>query len=179
MGSGSKEITRLLIKSTDDPWLDDPSTSNQENLKDIFRSTFEDSYQQLIKEQGKDPLDWKWGDLHTITFQNQAMNSFPFIKTAFNRGPYPASGGNEIVNATGWVPSEPYVIDWLPSMRMIVDLSNLTNSLSIHTTGQSGHAYHPHYIDMADMWRTIQYHPMLWQLTTIEELAESVLILTP
>ena len=179
VGSGAKEITRLLINSPDDPWWDDPSTSNQENLKDIFRSTFEESYQQLIKEQGKDPLDWKWGDLHTITFQNQAMNSFPFIKTAFNRGPYPASGGNEIVNATGWVPSEPYVIDWLPSMRMIVDLSNLTNSLSIHTTGQSGHAYHPHYIDMADMWRTIQYHPMLWQLTTIEELAESVLILTP
>jgi penicillin amidase len=62
---------------------------------------------------------------------------------------------------------------------MIVDLSDLTNSLTIHTTGQSGHAYHPNYINMADMWRTIQYHPMLWQFTTIQEQAESTLILTP
>lgn len=76
-------------------------------------------------------------------------------------------------------PDAPYVIDWLPSMRMIVDLSDISNSLTIHTTGQSGHAYHPHYIDMADMWRTIQYHPMLWNPQEIEQEAESLLILTP
>jgi len=64
-------------------------------------------------------------------------------------------------------------------MRMIVDLSDLSNSLTIHTTGQSGHAYHPHYIDMADLWRTIQYHPMLWDLEKIEQEAESLLLLTP
>ena len=35
-------------------------------------------------------------------------------------------------------------------MRMIVDLSNLDNSLQVFTTGESGHAYAPHYVDMAD-----------------------------
>ncbi|MFN2280368.1 MAG: penicillin acylase family protein, partial [Anaerolineales bacterium] len=68
---------------------------------------------------------------------------------------------------------------WLPSMRMIVDLNDLTNSLSIHTTGQSGHAYHPHYIDLADLWRKIYYHPMLWDADHIERQAESLLILRP
>ena len=53
------------------------------------------------------------------------------------------------------------VVVWLSSMRTIFDLSDLTNSLTMHTTGQSDHAYHPHYIDMADPWRTIEYHPML------------------
>ncbi|MGB2963272.1 MAG: penicillin acylase family protein [Anaerolineales bacterium] len=179
VGSTAKELFRLLVNTPDHPWWDDPSTSNQENLEDIFRSTFEESYQEITKEQGKDPQDGKWGDLHTITFKNQVMSSFPIVNAAFDRGPFPASGGNEIVNATGWDPYEPYVIDWLPSMRMIVDLSDLSNSITIHTTGQSGHAYHPHYIDMADMWRTIQYHPMLWQFTTIQEQAESTLTLTP
>ena len=148
-------------------------------MEDILRLTFEESYREISKEQGKDPTAWKWGDFHTITFRNQVMNSFPFVNTAFNRGPFPAAGGNEIVNATGWDQSAPYVIDWLPSMRMIVDFSDVSNSFTIHTTGQSGHVYHPNYIDMADLWRTIQYHPMLWTPQQIEGEAESLLILTP
>jgi len=31
-----------------------------------------------------------------------------------------------------------------------VDLSDFSASWMMHTTGQSGHPYHPHYIDMAD-----------------------------
>ncbi len=179
VASSAKEIIRLLVKMPENSLWDNQTTSNIENMEDIFRLTFEESYREITKEQGKDPASWKWGDLHTITFYNQVMNSFPFINTAFNRGPYPAAGGNDIINATGWDPAIPYVIDWLPSMRMIVDLSDLSNSLTIHTTGQSGHAYHPHYIDMADLWRTIQYHPMLWDLEKIEQEAESLLLLLP
>ena len=179
VGSSAKEIIKQLVSMPEDSWWDDPSTNEKENRGDIFRLTFEESYRELKQELGKDLTNWKWGDLHTITFQNQVMSSFPFINGAFNRGPYPSSGGNEIVNATGWDPEIPYVIDWLPSMRMVVDLSDLSNSITVHTTGQSGHAYHPHYIDMADMWRKIQYHPMLWQFNTIHQDAESLLILTP
>jgi penicillin amidase len=62
---------------------------------------------------------------------------------------------------------------------MIVDLDDLGNSLSIHTTGQSGHAYHPHYVDMANLWRTIQYHPMLWDRDDVETGAEGHLRLAP
>jgi penicillin amidase len=107
------------------------------------------------------------------------MNSFPVINNTFNRGPYPASGGNEIINATGWQTSQPYQINSLPSMRMIVDLSDLSKSLSIHTTGQSGHANHLHYIDMADIWRKIRYHPQLWTLDQIQDQSDSLLILSP
>jgi penicillin amidase len=64
-------------------------------------------------------------------------------------------------------------------MRMIVDMSNMQNSLLIQTTGQSGHAYHPHYIDMADLWRNIQYQPMHWDRDVIENTAEENLRLVP
>jgi len=179
VGSTSKEIIRQLINQPENPWWNDSSTPEREIMVDIFKLTFEESYRELKKDFGKDPAAWQWGDLHTITFQNQIMSSFPFVNKFFNRGPFPAAGGNEIVNATGWDPGNPYVIDWLPSMRMIVNLNDLSNSLSIHTTGQSGHAYHPHYIDMADLWRNIYYHPMLWDIDHIKRQAESLLILTP
>ena len=177
--SRGKEIIRQLLTQPDSPWWNDTSTPDQERLEDILQLTLEESYQELVKTQGKDPNSWKWGELHTITFINQVMDSFPFIKKAFNRGPFPTSGGSEIINATGWDPDNPYLVDWLPSMRMIIDLNNLDNSLSIHTTGQSGHAYHPHYIDMADLWRKIYYHPMPWDPRRVQSQAESLLILRP
>ena len=101
------------------------------------------------------------------------------IEALLNRGPFQTSGGSSIVNATGWDASDPYQVNILPSMRMIVDLSNLQNSLSIHTTGQSGHAYSPHYVDMADMWRKIQYLPMLWERAQIEQQAKDHMHLEP
>ena len=179
VGSTSKEIIRQLVGQPENPWWNDTNTSERETMVDILKVTFEESYRELKKEHGKDPAAWQWGELHTITFHNQVMSSFPFVNKFFDRGPFPAAGGNEIVNATGWDPAKPYVIDWLPSMRMIVNLNDLSNSLSIHTTGQSGHAYHPHYIDMANLWRNIYYHPMLWEIDHIKRQAESLLILTP
>jgi penicillin amidase len=173
------EIIHHLIREPENSWWDDVTTPEQETREEIFRLSFEESYQELRKAQGSDPTAWTWGDLHTVTFQNQVMDSFPFIKKVFNRGPFPASGGSEVINATGWSAENPYVIGGLPSMRMIVDFNDLSQSVTIHTTGQSGHAYHPHYIDLADLWRTIQYHPMLWGLERVQQEAESLLILTP
>jgi len=49
----------------------------------------------------------------------------------------------------------------------------------MHTTGQSGHAYHRHYDDMIDPWRNIEYHPMLWEQADVEADAEGILVLRP
>jgi penicillin amidase len=49
----------------------------------------------------------------------------------------------------------------------------------MHTTGQSGHAYHPNYIDMADHWRKIEYHPMLWDEDQVITAAQAHLKLVP
>jgi len=62
---------------------------------------------------------------------------------------------------------------------MIVDLGNLQNSITVHTTGESGHAYHPHYIDMADLWRNIEYYPMLWDEQAITAAADAHLQMLP
>jgi penicillin amidase len=64
-------------------------------------------------------------------------------------------------------------------MRMIVDLSNLNNSVTVHTTGESGHAFSKHYIDMADLWRNIEYFPMLWAEQSIIDNSEGHLRLVP
>ena len=72
-----------------------------------------------------------------------------------------------------------FAVATVPSEREIVDLSNLNASLAIHTTGQSGHAYHPHYIDMAPLWATVQYAPMWWGQESVIANAEGHLRLVP
>lgn len=177
--SSAKEIIRRLLHQPDHPWWDDQRTRQAETRDDILRRALHQAYRELLREQGPDPATWAWGKLHTITFTHQVMSSLPLVKTAFNRGPFPTAGGNAILNANGWNSGNPFKVTSVPSMRMIVDLDQLGNSITMHTTGQSGHPYHPHYRDMIDPWREVQYHPMLWERDSIEDQAEATLRLVP
>jgi len=60
-----------------------------------------------------------------------------------------------------------------------VDLADFGRSVSMHTTGQSGHPFHPHYRDMIDHWRNFEYHPTLWNRQLVEAVAEAHMTLTP
>ena len=174
------EVMRNL--KADSSFWDDKSTPNVvETRDDILKKSFSDGVTELEKGFGKDPSKWKWGDLHTANFHNASLgeSGVGFIEDLFNRNGFPVSGGSSIVNATAWDATEGYQVTNLPSMRAIYDLSNFSNSLTIHTTGQSGHAYHPHYIDMAQMWANIQYYSMLWDQKVVTSQAEGHLILNP
>ncbi len=180
-GAAWYEVVRGLLLRPEDPWWDRVATAEVEGRETIFRQAFAAAVDELEARLGPDPAGWRWGDLHTVTFRNETFGQSGIapIEALFNRGPYPSAGGEGIVNATGWAADEGYQVDSIPSMRMIVDLSNLGNSLMMHSTGQSGHAYHRHYVDFADPWRYIQYHPMLWDRAQVEEAQEARLTLLP
>jgi penicillin amidase len=181
-GSRWDEVIRNLVKEPDSFWWDDKATTDKVELRDdIFVRAFSEAVAEIEKVEGKDSARWNWGDLHTATFVNQTLGKSGIapIEALFNRGPFRTNGGEAIVNATGWNATLGYFVDWLPSMRMIVDLGDLRSSLTVHTTGESGHAYNPHYIDMADLWRNIQYYPMLWNEQAIIANTEAHLLLTP
>jgi penicillin G amidase len=129
---------------------------------------------ELQSKYGGDPGKWPaWGDVHTATFRNATLGKSGIapIEALFNRGPFQVAGGKSILNATAWDAAEGY--------DMIVDLGDLDNSLSVHTLGQSGHAYAAHYFDMVDLWRNIQYYPMLWERQSVVDGAEARLMLVP
>jgi penicillin amidase len=179
-GSRWNEIMRHL--PADSPWWDDQTTPGMvETRSDILKKSFIEAVKELSDLYGKNPAKWKWGDMHSATFRNQTLgeSGVGLIENIFNRGPFPTGGGEAIVDATGWSIIDGYQVNWLPSMRMIVDLSDLNNSVSVHTTGQSGHAYNKHYADMAPLWASIQYYPMWWAQDSITRDAEGHLTLTP
>ena len=180
-GSRWFEVMRNITPDANNFFWDDKTTSAVETREDIFAAAFEAAVAEMEKDYGKDRESWAWGEMHTATFRNSTLGNSGVapIENLFNRGAYPTAGGESIVNATGWTTYESYEVDWLPSMRMIVDLSDLDNSLTVHTTGQSGHAGHEHYTDMVDLWRNIEYYPMYWNLERIKANAEATLRLVP
>ena len=76
---------------------------------------------------GKDPARWEWGRLHTLELVNPTLGTSGIgaVEWLFNRGPVRLGGGSAIVDATGWTASDGYAVDWVPSMRMVVDLADL------------------------------------------------------
>jgi penicillin amidase len=180
------EVMRRLVQTPTSTWWDDKTTTAVETRDDILALALSDAVTQLQQLLGKDTSKWTWGDLHTLTFHNQSLGTSGVapIEAIFNRGPYRTSGGGSIVNATAWNAAKTdalktYQVESLPSERLIVDLSNLTASLSVITTGESGHAFQSNYTDQANLWRTIQYHPMLWDQQQVEGAAKAHLVLTP
>jgi penicillin amidase len=180
-GSRWIEVVRRLLQQPENRWWDNQKTTAIERRDDVLKEAFRKAVLELETRQGKNPAGWQWGDLHTVTFRNGSFgqSGIRVMEWFFNRGPFPTGGGSAIVNATSWNATDPYEVTGLPSMRMIVDLADLSKSVAIHTTGQSGHAFHPHYIDMAEPWRKLEYQPMLWERSGIQANAEGTLRLVP
>ncbi len=170
-----------LLADEASPWFDDVSTPQVETRDEILLKALEEAVDELTEKLGRNMARWRWGDLHTATFENQSLgqSGIGLIEAIFNRGPVSVDGTLATVNNTGYNLNEPYVVSVASSYRQIIDLRDFTHSVSMHTTGQSGHPYHPHYDDMIDPWRNIEYHPMLWERTDVKADAEAVLVLKP
>lgn len=176
------EVMRSIVNDNNNHWWDDKSTLDKvETRDDIFVKAFAEAVTEVEKTLGKDTSKWKWGDLHTATFRNGTLgeSGVGLIEDLFNRGPFSTSGGKSIINATAWSTIDGYGVTDVPSMRMIVDLGDLNNSLTVHTTGQSGHAYNKHYDDMSPLWANVKYYSMLWTQEKVIKETEGHLKLIP
>lgn len=170
-----------LMADPRSPWFDDRRTPQVETRDEIIRRAMDDAVKELTERLGPKMEKWRWGDLHTATFKNQALgqSGISWVERIFNRGPVAADGTAGTVNNTAYNLNAPYAVRSVPSYRQIVDVGDWSRSLSMHTTGQSGHPFHRHYDDMIDPWRNIGYHPMLWERRAIEAQAEGILRLEP
>ncbi|MFN6502253.1 MAG: penicillin acylase family protein [Nostoc sp. DedQUE01] len=174
-------VVANLVKQPNSSWWDNRNTPKVENRDQILRQSLTKAVDELERIQGQDPKNWNWGKLHTVTFRNATLGKSGVapIEALFNRGAFATAGNGETVNANRWKANKSFEVTDIPSLRMIVDLGHLDNSLLIHTPGQSGHAFHRHYNDMIDPWRQIEYHPMLWQKTNVTANTTGTLKLMP
>jgi penicillin amidase len=175
------EVIRSLLDAPTSPWWDDKSTPDVETRDRVLAEAMTDATAELRERLGAEPAAWRWGTLHTITVRNATFGKSGIgpIEWLFNHGPVGTSGGDAIVNATGWSADEGYEVNAVPSMRQIIDLADLNASRWVQLTGNSGHAFHPNYVDQFELWRTGANLPMRWDRATIEREATHTLTLRP
>ncbi|HML17595.1 MAG TPA: penicillin acylase family protein, partial [Bryobacteraceae bacterium] len=119
------------------------------------------------KYQGSKVSRWNYGSLMELTIAHPVLGQLPLIGKYFNIGPVQMSGSGSTIKQTSRRLG--------PSMRMIVDLSNLDNSLENITIGESGQPLSRHYRDQWPAYYGATSFPM--QFHKIE--AKQVLIVNP
>jgi penicillin amidase len=175
------EVMYRLWEQPDNPWWDDVRTPEVEDRDQTVVASLDAAADELTQRLGGDPEDWRWGALHTLTLTNQSLGTSGVapVEWLFNRGPYEAGGGSSIVQATGWEPSEGYEVDWVPSMRQVIDLADFDASTWVNLTGASGHAFSPTYRDQTQAWVSGEQFPWPYSREAVDSAGRDVLTLQP
>ena len=175
------EAVQVILADRQGIWWDDVRTPETLELRaDVMAAALTDARAELSERLGEDPSSWRWGDLHQLDLVHSTFGTSGIapLERLFNRGPYDSAGGEGIVNATGWNPPDGYGVDWVPSMRMVVDLTDLDASRWVQLTGQSGHVFAPHYIDQTEAWANGDTYPWPFSVDATAAATAETLTLT-
>ncbi|MEX2639153.1 MAG: penicillin acylase family protein [Balneolales bacterium] len=161
-----------------------PAITNDEVLNSMKEAmTF------LEDSLGTQSYEWRWENLHTLTFKppffNQASDagagktSRLIMKNILSRGPYPVSGHGMSINTGQYSWGEPFTMTLGPSIRRVVDLSDLQKSYSVLSTGQSGNPISRHYDDQIPLWLEGRYRTFYHHQDGLSNYRQNTLIIRP
>jgi penicillin amidase len=175
------QVIYNIWDTPDDFWWDDKTTPVVETRDQTLQASMAAATSELSAMLGGAPEEWRWGALHTLLLRNQTLGDSGIgpIEALFNRGPIEVAGGEATVDATGWTPIDGYTVDWVPSMRQVIDVSDFDASTWVNLTGASGHAFSAHYADQIDSWRMGAQYPWAFTRAAVDAQAADVLTLTP
>jgi penicillin amidase len=165
-----------LIK-TDNSLFDDITTDSVETKEDMVVKSMQDAILFLSDSLGSEPYEWRWEQLHTLTFKPpffaqaaEAPGASTALKMIVNnvlsKGPYKVEGHGMSVNNGQYSWEHPFEMVLGPSIRRISDLSDMSRSKSILPTGQSGNPLSDYYGDQTNLWLNGQYR-WLYQDSTL------------
>ena len=118
----------------------------------LLLKSLRDGIAEGEKSQGSKLSRWDYGQYNLLTVENPVLSKLPLLGRYFNIGPVPMSGSSTTVKQT--------TRRLGPSLRMVVDLSNLDGSMINITAGESGEALSHHYMDQWDAYYAGQSFPM-------------------
>ena len=170
---------RNLIAAGQSRWFDDPDTAKREGIGDLIAKSFTEAMIYLEGRMGSNVDDWKWGDLHTLTFYHPFGKSSSLMGYFLNIGPNPIGGSMATVNPQPYKLSEPWEGYHGASLRYIIDFANRQNSRRVIPAGISGNFMSPHYDDQAELWRTGKYRPFVLDRKSVEADARYKLKMVP
>jgi len=137
----------------------------------LMKSLDEGTRQIPSLVHSQDHAAWKWGETIPLTFHHPLSAGLPLLGRLLDVGPFPQAGTATTVKATSPASG--------PSMRMVVDFSDLDQSMQNITLGESGQVFSPFYRDQFPAWYNGQSFPMLFSDAAVEKNTAHKLVLEP
>jgi penicillin amidase len=116
--------------------------------------------EQLKASQGTDWSAWRWGRMHTRSFQHPLIPNFdlPTVERPGGTGSLAADGA---------------------SYREIMDVSNWDQSIATNVPGQSAQPGSPFYSNLLKLWADDVYFPLVYTRGGVDKAAAHKLVLRP
>jgi penicillin amidase len=151
-------------------WCDNVRTKAVEHCDDLLAATLDSALNDLKKRYGDDMAAWRWGAAHYARHEHRPFGRVSWLAPLFDIT-VPTPGDAYTVNVGRNRMEDnarPFANTHAASLRAIYDLSNLENSLYIHSAGQSGNVFSPHYRSFTQAWAKGEYIPMVMDQKRIE-----------
>ncbi|WOH82456.1 penicillin acylase family protein [Bradyrhizobium sp. BEA-2-5] len=144
----------------------------------VLRDSLGEAVADVAGKLGSD-ASWRWGRLHVAQF-NHALMPLADKATAAQMqvGPLAFGGAANVPRAATYRRSDYHLISGA-SFRMVLDVGNWDASRAVNTPGQSGDPFSGHYRDLAPLWATGQYVPLLYSRSAVEAATAEAITLTP
>lgn len=163
------------VESPDASFGADPAAARDRILRDSLGAAVADVASKL----GPDPSTWRWGRLHVAKFDHALMPLADKATAAqLSVGPLAYGGAANVPRAATYRRAD-YRLFSGASFRMVLDVGNWDASRTINTPGQSGDPFSGHYRDLAPLWATGQYVPLLYSRGAVEAATAEAIMLTP
>ena len=144
----------------------------------------------LRETLGEETYNWRWENLHKLTLEPLLFNKAAenenapeilklIVRNVLSRGPYGVPGNGMTVNNGQYDWSKPFKMILGPSIRRIIDLSDLSETQSVIPGGQSGIPMSPHYNDQTELWLTGKYKQVLQNMDKVKNQEFEMTLLIP
>ena len=154
-------VARRLLLGDDMGWFSDT------NYREEAHAAYVSAVEWLVEVAGPDPANWRWGQLHQVTFPHPLGEQSSELAQRFDLGPFPTSGGNGTVRAAGPSFEQPFQAASGSTYRFLADLSQSGYAEATGTTGQSAHPDSRHYEDQVQLWLEDRRLPLYMDEATV------------
>ncbi|NEU96370.1 penicillin acylase family protein [Bradyrhizobium uaiense] len=145
----------------------------------VLRDSLGEAVADVTGKLGPDASMWRWGRLHVARFDHALMPLADKATAAqMQVGPLAFGGAANVPRAATYRRSDYHLLSGA-SFRMVLDVGNWDASRTVNTPGQSGDPFSGHYRDLAPLWATGQYVPLLYSRGAVEAATAEAITLTP
>ncbi|HTZ68791.1 MAG TPA: penicillin acylase family protein, partial [Roseiarcus sp.] len=135
----------------------------------------------LVKRDGADMGQWRWGAEHKALLQHQVYSHVPLFDRLSDLS-LPSSGGFYTLDRGGGFEnssSMPFARTHGGGFRGLYDLANPDKSRFMIATGESGHIFSSHYGDLARLWNDVKSITLMGSEDQLKKAGAQELTLEP